>query len=61
MYQAADFNLEGQVSVITGSGAGIGCEIAKTFAHAGAAARSIETEGDGIYSRFFYPPFSLFA
>ncbi|WP_415184735.1 7-alpha-hydroxysteroid dehydrogenase [Phaeovulum sp.] len=37
MYNKADFELSGQVAVITGAGAGIGRAIAETFAAAGAA------------------------
>ncbi|MEO8857362.1 MAG: 7-alpha-hydroxysteroid dehydrogenase [Burkholderiaceae bacterium] len=37
MYQSTDFQLDHQVAVITGAGAGIGRAIAETFAAAGAA------------------------
>ena len=37
MYNPIDFTLAGQVAVVTGAGAGIGCAIAETFAAAGAA------------------------
>lgn len=46
MYDAAHFQLNGQVAVITGAGAGIGRAIAETFAAAGAAVMVSDRDAD---------------